>query len=560
MKYRPIVLAVLDGWGCSAQTYGNAIAAASLPHWHAFFEKYPWTMLEASGEDVGLPKGVMGNSEVGHMNMGSGRVVPQGVVIIDADIESGDFPKNPTLRMCIDHVKASGGILHFMGLVSDGKVHSSLDHLLELMQCAHNAGVKFVIHAFLDGRDTPPRSAATFLQQVEDKLAHLHEPDAIKTVIGRYYAMDRDKRWERTQLAYDAIARGQAEYHVDTALQAVEAGYARGEDDEFVKPTIIGTPQPVRSGDACIFFNFRPDRARQMTQAFNASMALGDAQRSGEVSRHGEVSNHPEASKGKKFEFPVVPLTNLIFATMTKYDETFPNPVLFGPRPQFDTFGEIVSNHGMRQLRLAETEKYAHVTYFFNGGREDVFPGEDRKLIPSDRSVPTYDLAPAMRAREITDYAVGQIGAGTYDVIIMNYANADMVGHTGKWEPTIESVQILDECLQRLSDAVLKVGGLLAITADHGNAEEKIDKDGNPLTAHTTNPVPLLLIANGIEGTLRYGGKLGDIAPTLLHIMDLPVPKAMTGSNLFTPHDETPACHAEPVEAPLSLSKRRKDG
>ena len=507
MTYRPIVLAVLDGWGCSDKTYGNAIAAANTPHWNAFFEQYPWTMLEASGEDVGLPKGIMGNSEVGHMNLGSGRVVPQGVVIIDADIASGAFAKNSVLNQCVEHVKRSGGTLHFMGLVSDGKVHSSLDHLLELLSCAHNGGAKVAVHAFLDGRDTPPRSAAKYLQQVEDTLAQLGESGAIRTVIGRYYAMDRDKRWERTQLAYDAIALGTSEYHAKSALQALQDGYARGEDDEFVKPTIVGEPRPVQSGDACIFFNFRPDRARQMTLAFSA----------------------PAFS-----EFPVEHFDDFIFATMTKYDETFPNPVLFGPRPQFDTFGEIVSRKGMRQLRLAETEKYAHVTYFFNGGREDVFAGEDRKLIPSDRTVPTYDLAPQMRAREITDYAVEQIEAGTYDVIIMNYANADMVGHTGKWEPTIESVQILDACLQRLSDAVLKAGGLLVITADHGNAEEKIDKDGNPLTAHTTNPVPLLLIGNGMSGTLRSGGKLGDVAPTLLSIMDLPIPEKMTGTNLWT--------------------------
>ncbi len=505
--YKPVVLAVLDGWGCSEKTHGNAIAASHTPHWNAFFQTYPWTTLEASGEEVGLPKGIMGNSEVGHMNLGSGRVVQQGVVIIDADIASGEFEKNPVLRQCIDHVRSSGGTLHFMGLVSDGKVHSSLDHLLELLRCARAGGAKFAVHAFLDGRDTPPRSAAKYLRQIQEHLASLGETDAIRTVIGRYYAMDRDKRWERTQVAYDAIARAQSKYHATSAMQALEAGYARGEDDEFVQPTVVGEARPVRGGDACIFFNFRPDRARQMTLAFS----------------------DPAFS-----EFPVEHFTNFIFATMTKYDETFANPVLFGPRPQFDTFGEIVSRNGMRQLRLAETEKYAHVTYFFNGGREDAFPGEDRKLIPSDRTVPTYDLAPQMRAREITDFAVEQIEADAYDVIIMNYANADMVGHTGKWQPTIESVQFLDGCLQRLSDAVLRAGGLLAITADHGNAEEKIDKDGNPLTAHTTNPVPFLLVSNGIHGTLRSGGKLGDVAPTLLRIMHLPVPERMTGENLLT--------------------------
>jgi 2,3-bisphosphoglycerate-independent phosphoglycerate mutase len=439
----------------------------------------------------------MGNSEVGHMNLGSGRVVPQGVVIIDAEIASGDFAKNPVLNQCLDHVKQSGGTLHLMGLVSDGKVHSSLDHLLELITCAHAAGVPVAVHAFLDGRDTPPRSAEAYLRQVDAKLNELHA-GRIVTVEGRFYAMDRDKRWERTQAAYEAIALGKAAFHAGSALDALEQGYARGEDDEFVQPTIVGDALPVRSGDACIFFNYRPDRARQMTIKF--------------------------AEAGYE---------NLLFATMTKYDETFPNPVLFGPRPQYDTFGEIVSRAGLRQLRLAETEKYAHVTYFFNGGREDVFEGEDRKLIPSDRSVPTYDLAPAMRAEEITNYAVEQIQAGAYDVIILNYANADMVGHTGKWEPTIASVEVLDRCLQRLSDAVLKAGGLLAITADHGNAEEKIDKDGNPLTAHTTNPVPLLLIGSGADGKLRQGGKLGDVAPTLLELMDMEVPAAMTGRSLL---------------------------
>jgi 2,3-bisphosphoglycerate-independent phosphoglycerate mutase len=496
-KFRPVVICVLDGWGCNHDAHGNAIAAADIPHWNAFFDRYPWTMLEASGEAVGLPKGIMGNSEVGHMNLGSGRVVPQGVTIIDADVASGEFAKNPVLNDCIAHVKRTGGTLHFMGLVSDGKVHSSLDHLLELMRCAGQAGVSHGVHAFLDGRDTPPRSAQRYLEKIEGHVF---------TVIGRYYAMDRDSRWERTQLAYDAIARGNAAYHAPSAAAALHEAYQRGEDDEFVKPTIVGDARAVRSGDACIFFNFRPDRARQMTLAFS----------------------DPDFS-----HFPVERFDDFVFATMTKYDETFKNPVLFGPRPQFDTFGEVVSRAGLRQLRLAETEKYAHVTYFFNGGREDVFPGEDRKLIPSDRSVPTYDLAPAMRAYEITDFAIEQIRASTYDVIIMNYANADMVGHTGKWQPTIEAVEILDGCLQRLCDAVLDAGGLLAVTADHGNAEEKIDQDGNPLTAHTTNPVPLLFIGNGIAGQFRSGGKLGDVAPTLLRLMNLPVPESMSGDELL---------------------------
>ncbi len=498
MRFRPIVICVLDGWGCRDELHGNAIAAARLPEWNALLERYPWTMLNASGEYVGLPKGIMGNSEVGHTNMGSGRVVAQGVTIIDEDIRSGAFTQNATLHACTEHVQRSGGTLHLMGLVSDGKVHSSLDHLFALVDAIQRAGANYAIHAFLDGRDVPPRSGRDYLGALQLKLDSLKSPAAIKTVIGRFYAMDRDNRPERTQAAFDAIAHARAQYDAPTAQDALAAAYARGENDEFVKPTTIAGGLPVRSGDACIFFNFRPDRARQLTVAFNQAG-----------------------------------YDDFLFATMTRYDETFPNPVLFGPRPQFDTFGEIVSKQGLRQLRLAETEKYAHVTYFFNGGREDVFENEDRKLIPSDRSVATYDLEPAMRAREITQYAVDSIAAGTYDVIVMNYANADMVGHTGKWEPTVEAVEMLDTCLGELARATLKAGGLLAITADHGNAEEKIDPQGNPLTAHTTNLVPLVLVAKDFTCTLKSGGKLGDVAPTLLHLAGLPVPAAMTGKDLI---------------------------
>lgn len=504
--HKPVVLCVLDGWGCSDSTRGNAIAAAKLPHWNALFDEYPWTKLQASGEAVGLPKGIMGNSEVGHMNLGSGRVVQQGVVVIDADIASGAFAENPILAQTLSHVKRGDGMLHLMGLLSDGQVHSSITHLFALIDAAVDASVPFAVHAFLDGRDTPPRSALTYVAQLEEKLDAAGRPGSIASLSGRFYSMDRDKRWERTKLAYDAFAFGKAPHAAANAGAAIADAYARGETDEFVVPTIVGPVRPIEDGDAAIFFNFRPDRARQLTQAFNRT--------------------------GTPFETRAY--QRFVFATMTKYDETYPNPVLFGPRPQFDTFGEIVSRAGLKQLRLAETEKYAHVTYFFNGGREDVFPGEDRELIASDRSVETYDLAPAMRAREITDAAVNDIEKGTHDVIIMNYANADMVGHTGKWEPTIAAVEILDACLQRLLDAVLSAGGLLAITADHGNAEEKIDGDGHPLTAHTTNLVPLILASNGLSGTLASGGKLGDVAPTLLAIMHLPVPAAMTGTNLFT--------------------------
>ncbi|MFN2450131.1 MAG: 2,3-bisphosphoglycerate-independent phosphoglycerate mutase, partial [Candidatus Baltobacteraceae bacterium] len=462
MTYRPVVLCILDGWGCREALHGNAIAAASTPHWNAYFAKYPWTMVEASGEEVGLPKGIMGNSEVGHLNLGSGRVVRQGVTVIDADIAGGNFAANATLQACIAHVQQRGGTLHFMGLLSDGKVHSSIDHLLELLSAAHACGAPLAVHAFLDGRDTPPRSAAVYIGLLQSHLDALGQGSAVRTVTGRFYAMDRDKRWERTQAAYDAIALADAPFSAASALEALQTAYERGENDEFVQPSIIGAPRPMHTGDAAIFFNFRPDRARQLTLAFS----------------------DPSFSA-----FPVRTPSGFIFATMTKYDETFANPVLFGPRPQYDTFGDTIAQAGLTQLRLAETEKYAHVTYFFNGGREEQLPAEDRKLIPSDRSVATYDLAPQMRAAEITDYAIAQIRAKRYDVMIVNYANADMVGHTGMWQPTIASVEVLDRCVNRLSQAVLGVGGLLAITADHGNAEEKIDKDGNPLTAHTTNPV-----------------------------------------------------------------------
>ncbi len=371
------------------------------------------------------------------------------------------------------------------------------------------------IHCFLDGRDTPPRSAERYVEQLETKLAAVGRPGAVASVTGRYYAMDRDRRWERTRRAYDLLANGQAEHRADDARMAVVDAYARGEDDEFVVPTTVGRARPIEDGDAFVFFNFRPDRARQLMTAFNAGTSL-----------------YYDDGFGV---FPSKRYDNPFFATMTKYDEEYTNPVLFGPRPQYDTFGEILAGEGLRQLRLAETEKYAHVTYFFNGGREDQFDGEDRELIPSDRSVPTYDLAPAMRAREITDAAVKAIASGRYDAIIMNYANPDMVGHTGKWQPTIEAVEVIDECLARLVDATLRANGLLAITADHGNAEEEVDADGNPITAHTTNPVPLVIIANGLRGSLASGGKLGDVAPTLLTLMGLPISERMTGKNLFTP-------------------------
>ncbi|HTD36186.1 MAG TPA: 2,3-bisphosphoglycerate-independent phosphoglycerate mutase [Candidatus Limnocylindrales bacterium] len=507
-RRRPFVLAILDGWGFTEEVRGNAIRAADLPNWKRIVESYPATLLEASGEAVGLPAGVMGNSEVGHINIGSGRLVPQGVVVIDAEIASGTFPQNATLRECIEHVRKTGGTIHLMGLVSDGKVHSSLDHVEALIDVTAHAGVPLAVDAFLDGRDTPPSSAGTYLARLERHLAQRDRAGAMATVCGRYYAMDRDKRWDRTRKAYDALANGAAEHRYATAQEALAAAYARGETDEFVMPTIVGEARPVKNGDACIFFNFRPDRARQLTLAF---------------------------SDPKFDQFPVNRYQDFVFATMTRYEENFPNPILFGPRPQYHVFGEIVSNAGLTQLRLAETEKYAHVTYFFNGGREDVFPGEDRILIPSNRSVATYDLAPEMSANDITVAAIEDISRRRHDVIVMNYANADMVGHTGVWDATISALETLDVALGRLEQAVLNAGGILAITADHGNAEEKIDLDGNPLTAHTTNPVPFVIVSAQPVGAFIGDGSLGDVAPTLLPLLGLEVPEEMTGANLLAP-------------------------
>jgi 2,3-bisphosphoglycerate-independent phosphoglycerate mutase len=501
----PLVLAILDGWGYRKAAHGNAIAQADLPNWRRILANNPWTLLEASGEDVGLPKGVMGNSEVGHINIGSGRIVPQGIVVINESIAEGSFAQNSVLQTCIEHVRASGGTLHLMGLLSDGRVHSSLDHLFAFVDALHAASVPFAIHAFGDGRDVPPQSIQTYIDALERKLAASGHSGAIASIVGRYFAMDRDKRWERTERAYRALVAGKAEHYANSASAAVDAAYARGETDEFIAPTIIGQARPVRDGDAVIFFNFRPDRARQLTLAF---------------------------SRADFDHFTTHRFDGLIFATMTRYEEDFPNPVLFGPRMQSQTFGELVAAAGLRQLRLAETEKYAHVTYFFNGGREVAFTDEDRTLIPSNRSVATYDLAPEMCAPEITLVATEDVSARLHDVIVMNYANADMVGHTGDYAATISSLETLDVALGRLENAVLTADGILVITSDHGNAEEKLDPAGNPLTAHTTNPVPFVLIAREPLGTL-HPGRLADVAPTLLPLLGIPTPSVMTGRNLL---------------------------
>jgi len=502
----PLVIAILDGWGQRDETHGNAIASARLPNWRRMLATYPHALLEASGEEVGLPAGVMGNSEVGHINLGSGRVVPQGVVVINESLDDGTFAANPTLAAAFARARESGGRIHFMGLLSDGRVHSSIDHLFALIDAAALARVAIAVHAFGDGRDVPPSSMQGYLDRLEAHLATAGLTGAVASVSGRFYAMDRDKRWERVEKAYRALAEGRADHRGATAGEALAAAYARGETDEFIEPTIVGEARPVRDGDAVVFFNFRPDRARELTLAF---------------------------SKPGFHHFHVRAYDRLFFATMTKYEEDMTNPVLFGPRPQADTFGDVAAASGLTQLRLAETEKFAHVTYFFNGGRETEFPGEERVLIASDRSVATYDLAPEMRASEITSAAAEDIRDRQHDVIVMNYANADMVGHTGVLNATISAVETLDVALGRLERAVLDADGILAITADHGNAEEKLDAKGNALTAHTTNPVPLLIVSREPYFGPLSDGKLGDVAPTLLPLLGLPVPSAMTGANLL---------------------------
>ena len=503
-----VILCVLDGFGVSKEVRGNAIAAAKLPNYRRIAAQYPYTELGAAEEAVGLPKGQQGNSEVGHLNLGAGRVVLQSVTRIDHDIDDGTFARNPVLQQCLAHVHRSGGTLHLLGLVSPGGVHSSMKHLYALMDAAAAAHITVKIAAFLDGRDTPPQSAGPYLEEVRKRGERLGNT-SISMICGRYYAMDRDKRWERTKIAYDALVYGKAET-AQSISAALDAAYARGETDEFVKPTIIGAAQPiVRDGDACFFFNFRPDRARQLTRAF---------------------------SEDGFSEFPVKRFQDFLFTLMTLYDVTFTNPVMFGKIFEQWTLGEVIECASLPQLRLAETEKYAHVTYFFSGGREEPFDLEDRILVPSARDVGTYDHLPQMRAREITAKAIETIRSKRYALTVMNFANPDMVGHTGKWEAIIAALEVVDECLGRLETAALEAGAILLVTADHGNAEEKVDlATGKELTAHTCNPVPFIAIGPPSIRALRFtsDGKLADVAPTICELMTLPQPAVMTGRSLI---------------------------
>jgi 2,3-bisphosphoglycerate-independent phosphoglycerate mutase len=509
-KRGPLALIIIDGWGYSAAREGNAITLATTPFYDELSEKYPQTLLEAHGSRVGLPAGVMGNSEVGHLNIGSGRVIRMDVSLVDHEIETGEFFRNKVLGEAMEGAKKRGKALHLLGLISDGQVHSSLTHLYALLKMAKDQALEHVyVHCFLDGRDTPPASAAQYVAQLQRKMDEIGCGE-IATVVGRYYAMDRDKRWERTQRAYDLLTRAIGERSLDP-IAGINESYARGVTDEFVEPIAIvrkyGSPvATIKDDDAVIFFNFRPDRARQLTRAL--------------------------AIPGFK-EFDIPDRLRVHFVCFTMYDNTFDLPLAFPPRHHRNVLAEAWGNLRVRNYRLAETEKYAHVTYFFNGGVEQEYPCERRLLVPSPK-VATYDLEPAMSAFKVTDRVLRGIDEGNTDVFVINFANPDMVGHTGKLDKTIEACQYVDTCLGWITKRIRTAKGITLITADHGNAEQMIDPvTGSPHTAHTTNPVPFHLIDEESIGLkLRSGGALEDVAPTLLGLLGLEKPAEMTGTDL----------------------------
>lgn len=505
-----LLLLIMDGLGLSEKGKGNAVYQAHTPHLDFFCRNYPFTRLAASGEEVGLPQSQMGNSEVGHLNLGAGRVVYQEVLRISKAIEDGSFFQNKVLLEALQKVKERDSSLHLMGLVSDGGVHSHKDHLYALLELAGRAGIRKVyVHAILDGRDVPPVSAEGYLKELEDIMKRLGV-GAVATIAGRYYTMDRDQRWQRTEKAYKAYVYGQG-CTSESGLKALKAAYARGETDEFVSPTVItnGTGKPlalIKSQDAVIFFNFRSDRARQ-------------------ISRSLVEKNFNCFSRG-----PHPPFPHLV--CLTEYDPDLPAPVAFPPVYLEDTLGEVLSKTGMKQLRIAETEKYAHVTYFFNGGQEEPFPGEERILVHSPQ-VTTYDLKPEMSAFEVTAEVLKKISAEEYNFIVLNYANADMVGHTGKLKAAIKAIEVVDRCVGEVTGSVLNKGGTVLITADHGNAEKMLADDGTPHTAHTKNDVPFILVSSQRDFKLLPRGKLADVAPTILKLFSLPVPEIMDGEPLI---------------------------
>ena len=499
----PTTLIIMDGFGLGPKYPGNAVENTPKPHLENIFKECPGCRLSASGLDVGLPEGQMGNSEVGHTNIGAGRVVFQDLPHISRDIDSGEFFKNPAYLEAMEHCREWGTALHLMGLLSDGGVHSHITHLFALVKMAKEQGLeKVYVHCFLDGRDVPPSSGKSYVEQLQAKLDELGT-GRIATVMGRYYAMDRDKRWDRVQRAYDAIALGEGIFEEDPAA-AVQKSYDSGVTDEFMEPVVCAKGAQVRDNDSIIFYNFRPDRAREITRCF--------------------VDEDFQDVERKKGFVPVD------FVCTTEYDATMPNVTVAYPRQKLENiFGEYISKLGLTQLRIAETEKYAHVTFFFNGGVETVLPGEDRVLIASPK-VATYDLQPEMSAYQVTEEAVKRIESGAYDVIILNFANCDMVGHTGVYEAACRAVTAVDECVGRVVEATSRMGGVSLITADHGNAERMADEDGEPFTAHTTNLVPFYIVGASVR--LR-DGRLADIAPTMLDLMGLEKPKEMDGETLI---------------------------
>ncbi|WP_129730051.1 MULTISPECIES: 2,3-bisphosphoglycerate-independent phosphoglycerate mutase [Bacillaceae] len=510
MAKQPTALIILDGFALREETYGNAIAQASKPNFDRYWEQYPHTTLTASGEAVGLPQGQMGNSEVGHLNIGAGRIVYQSLTRVNVAIREGEFERNETFVNAINHVKQKGSNLHLFGLLSDGGVHSHINHMFALLRLAAKEGIENVyIHAFLDGRDVGPKTAKGYIEQTY-KVIEETGVGQFATVSGRYYSMDRDKRWDRVEKCYRAMVYGEGPTYKD-AYECVEDSYANGIYDEFVLPSVIvredETPvATINDDDAIIFYNFRPDRAIQIARVFT-----NDDFR--EFDRGSKVPHIPE------------------FVCMTQFSETVGGYVAFKPTNLDNTLGEVISQAGLKQLRIAETEKYPHVTFFFSGGREAEFPGEERILINSPK-VATYDLQPEMSIYEVTDALVKEIEADKHDAIILNFANCDMVGHSGMMEPTIKAVEATDECLGKVVEAIVAKGGTAIITADHGNADEELTPEGQPMTAHTTNPVPFIVTKEGAQ--LREDGILGDIAPTMLTLLGLEQPKEMTGKTLIT--------------------------
>ncbi len=505
---KPHLLMILDGWGHREEREANAIALANTPNWDALWQNNPKTLISGSGEDVGLPSGQMGNSEVGHMNLGAGRVVYQDLTRIDKDIRDGHFFNNPVLCALAQKCAQQATRFHIIGLLSKGGVHSHEDQIEAAIELAQQQGCREIyVHAFLDGRDTPPRSAQASLERFDKKLKSMG-CGYIASVVGRYYAMDRDKRWERVEPAYHLLTSAKAEYVFEDALSALEAAYQRGESDEFVQCTSIqpeGKRIAIAPQDSVLFMNFRADRARQLTRAF-------------------VEQNFTDFERGNRF-----PVEN--FVTLTQYADTLPASCAYPPLQINNDLGEYLSNLGLTQLRIAETEKYAHVTFFFSGGKEALYAGEQRELIPSPK-VATYDLQPEMSAPELTDKLCAAIESRQYDLIICNYANGDMVGHTGKLDAAIKAAETIDVCIGRVKAALEKTGGECLITADHGNLEQMLDAHSHQaLTSHTCEPVPLIYI--GRKAELVEGGLLSDVAPTLLHIMNLQAPKEMTGRNLI---------------------------